>query len=176
MPIRFRCTRCHRLLGIARRKAGTETKCPHCGAPIVVPNADPGGDERTRFDDIDELVNPAAGSAVSSPSQAAAHPIATRPAPPPRPLPEPSATPVHESDPPLFERDVDAVLETIAKPLAVAEHTRPKPPATSGMDTLSLGPEKTHFVISAQNATALVVTVVVLLAAAFGAGFLIGSR
>ena len=37
MPIRFRCSRCNRLLGIARRKAGTETTCPHCGATIMVP-------------------------------------------------------------------------------------------------------------------------------------------
>ena len=31
MPIRFRCPHCERLLGIARRKAGTPIRCPQCG-------------------------------------------------------------------------------------------------------------------------------------------------
>ena len=37
MPIRFRCAYCNRLLGIATRKAGMETICPHCGYTITVP-------------------------------------------------------------------------------------------------------------------------------------------
>src|SRR5689334_2332815 len=40
MPIRFRCPHCSRLLGIARRKAGTETTCPRCGEVITGPPQD----------------------------------------------------------------------------------------------------------------------------------------
>ena len=59
MPIRFRCGYCTRLLGIARRKAGTHTSCPHCGAIIAVPpaeefdNADEGG---AGLGEIDQLL------------------------------------------------------------------------------------------------------------------------
>lgn len=38
MSIRFYCKRCHQLLGIASRKAGTEIQCPECGLSQVVPN------------------------------------------------------------------------------------------------------------------------------------------
>lgn len=37
MPIQFRCAACDRLLGIARRKAGTLVNCPRCGASVMVP-------------------------------------------------------------------------------------------------------------------------------------------
>lgn len=37
MPIQFRCPACDRMLGIARRKAGTVVKCPRCGAEVRVP-------------------------------------------------------------------------------------------------------------------------------------------
>ena len=81
MPIRFRCSRCNRLLGIARRKAGVETKCPHCGATIMVPQDDGGDEGRTEFDDLDDLVNPIS----ERPAQTAAPAVAARPAPPPVP-------------------------------------------------------------------------------------------
>ena len=37
MPIRFYCQRCHQLLGIASRKAGSEIQCPKCGWSQIVP-------------------------------------------------------------------------------------------------------------------------------------------
>jgi len=37
MAIRFHCRRCHQLLAIGTRKAGTEIHCPKCGEPQVVP-------------------------------------------------------------------------------------------------------------------------------------------
>jgi phage FluMu protein Com len=37
MPIRFHCKRCHQLLGIASRKAGSEIQCPKCGIAQIVP-------------------------------------------------------------------------------------------------------------------------------------------
>jgi DNA-directed RNA polymerase subunit RPC12/RpoP len=38
MSIHFNCNRCHQLLGIADRKAGTGIECPKCGHTQVVPN------------------------------------------------------------------------------------------------------------------------------------------
>ena len=172
MPIRFRCSRCNRLLGIARRKAGTETKCPHCGATIVVPTGDESDDERTHLDDIDELINPA----NVEPASAAAPAVATRPAPPsmPRAQPRQAAEPVPGEERPLFERDLDSVLG--AQAALGAEAPKPRPATTAGKDAMSLGSEQSQLVLSSQKATALVVIVVVLLALSFTAGFLIASR
>ena len=40
MPIRFRCVSCGKLLGIARRKAGSIVGCPACKEQLLVPNHD----------------------------------------------------------------------------------------------------------------------------------------
>jgi hypothetical protein len=37
VPIRFRCTNCDQLMGIARRKAGSLVRCPACRSEIAVP-------------------------------------------------------------------------------------------------------------------------------------------
>jgi phage FluMu protein Com len=37
MPVRFRCKHCDQLLGIARRKIGTEVRCPECQKMVLVP-------------------------------------------------------------------------------------------------------------------------------------------
>jgi hypothetical protein len=37
MPIRFRCKYCNQLIGIARRKSGTEVSCPTCHGRLMVP-------------------------------------------------------------------------------------------------------------------------------------------
>ncbi len=176
MPIRFRCSRCNRLLGIARRKAGAETKCPHCGATIVVPgDDDPGDYDRNQFDDIDELVNPV----TTLPLKAAAPVLATRPLPSPAPR---AAKAAHEPIPlppeerPLFERDVEAVLGAIDQPPPGVETRKSRSAPTAGMDAMSLAPERSHVVLSPQLATALAVAVVILMALSFGAGFLIASR
>lgn len=70
MPIRFRCSYCNRLLGIATRKAGTETVCPHCGYTITVPipKADEETTQRINFDDVEELINKAVTERVSEPA------------------------------------------------------------------------------------------------------------
>ena len=173
MPIRFRCSRCNRLLGIARRKAGSETKCPHCGATIMVPGDDEGVDDQTQLDDIDELINPV----TTLPLKTAAPILATRPPPVPR-----AARPAHEPIPlpaeerPLFERDVEAVLGAIHQTPNGTDAPRPKAAPTAGLDAISLAPERSHIVLSAQLATGLAVVVVVLMAISFGAGFLIASR
>src|SRR5206468_7039762 len=57
MPIRFRCRHCTRLLGIARRKAGTAIRCPQCGELVTVPVADE--PEESGLAELDELFPPA---------------------------------------------------------------------------------------------------------------------
>lgn len=174
MPIRFRCSRCSRRLGIARRKAGAETSCPHCGATIMVPREDDAEGERSEFDDLDDLVNPVAVRPVQSVA-----PVATRPAPPSvpraaRPPVEPLPLPPEER--PLFERDLEAVLGVTNGSSSAAESAKPKTGPTAGMDAMSLAPERNHISLSSQLATGLAVAVVVLMALSFGAGFLIASR
>ena len=128
MPIRFRCTFCNRLLGIATRKAGTETTCPHCGYAIMVPvpAEDEAKTERVSVDDVDQLLGnhvteriaepatqvlppPRAEPPKPAPPKGAVHkPRAKPPAPPvpeaPKAAPKPPADP---NNPPLFEGDFD---------------------------------------------------------------------
>jgi phage FluMu protein Com len=188
MPIRFRCHRCNKLLGIARRKAGAETTCPHCGATTTVPSDDPtpgGGSEQSNLDDIDELLNPFGAPPPPSPPPPARPtppppaPVA-RAAPPPRPAPPPAPEPLAleedlpEGERPLFERDLDAVLGVVHKPLG-REEVNPPPRPTSGMDAMSVEEERGQIVLSSQKATALAIVVVLLIALAFAAGFMMAS-
>lgn len=70
MPIRFNCPHCARRLAAARRKGGTEVRCPLCGLPATVP-AGPAADgvaavepppaaDRPLFEtaDVDALLGP----------------------------------------------------------------------------------------------------------------------
>jgi hypothetical protein len=89
MPIRFRCTYCNRLLGIATRKAGTLTTCPHCGYQITVPS--PSGDDesktdRVNLDDVEELLGRGVTEAMPEPAIASA-PASAAPAAPDAPDP-----------------------------------------------------------------------------------------
>ena len=40
MPVKFRCKYCNQLMGIARRKAGTDVNCPTCNGVLRVPYQD----------------------------------------------------------------------------------------------------------------------------------------
>src|SRR5436190_7467400 len=112
MPIRFRCPQCDRMLGIARRKAGSQTTCPGCAKVVTVPVQD----DRTELDDLDILLNPNAavnGGVAHKPPPAPprpAPPVAPRSAPPPAailldsvapaPVPvRPAPAPVHRPQP-----------------------------------------------------------------------------
>ena len=82
MPIRFRCSYCNRLLGIATRKAGMETLCPHCGYTITVPvpqEQNDGPTERMNLEEVEELLGNAATEALSKSA------VAEAPAAPPSP-------------------------------------------------------------------------------------------
>jgi phage FluMu protein Com len=74
MPIRFRCSVCHQLLGIGRRKAGTVVRCPKCTNQVMVPEADEEatttaakpGEQVFERSDFDEIFAPALKEKSSS--------------------------------------------------------------------------------------------------------------
>lgn len=191
MPIRFRCTYCNRLLGIATRKAGTETTCPHCGYAITVPvpTEDEAKTERVNTDDVDQLLgNHAATERMSEPATQVLPPprpeppkaapaapakpkpkAAAAPAPKAEPKPKPPADP---NNPPLFEGDFDDLFGDTPSAL---EQERPKAAPTTGTDALSLDDPPGSIVISSQKATLLLCGVVLLLALAFAAGYFVAK-
>jgi phage FluMu protein Com len=198
MPIRFRCSYCNRLLGIATRKAGMDTTCPHCGYTITVPvpQEDDGRTERMNLEDVEaalgrgatEVIQPAALAAPAVPMSlppseppraevpkpaAYPKPAAAPPPPAPKPRPAPPKPPIDPNDPPLFEKDMDEIL---GKTVAPVEAERDKPAKVSGMDAMSLGEPARHLVISAQKATFLMILVVVLLVLAFAAGYFLAPK
>ena len=180
MPIRFRCPQCDRMLGIARRKAGTQTACPQCGKMLTVPVQD----DQTELADLDMLLNPAAnGGSAHQPKvapQVAVAPPPQRSAPAPRPpQPAPPRKPMSLEERPLFEKgDVDAVLGIvkIGGDKLDLDDPEPRVKPVSGMDAMSLASDATKLVLSPGRATLLAVAVVVLLAVAFAAGYLIAAK
>ena len=162
MPIRFRCGHCNRLLGIARRKAGTEAICPHCGYTVTVPEPPP--EDRTEFAEFEPL----GGPDVPVPAPQPAPPAA---APPPLPRPAAQA----DGERPLFEKDLDAVLGGLNTAPNSTDDRKPKPPPTSRMEAMSLGPDHGQWVLTTQQVTFAAAGVFVLLILAFAAGVLIGS-
>lgn len=229
MPIRFRCPHCNRLLGIARRKAGTQIDCPQCSRAVTVPRPDGFED----LAELDELLN--SGSTVNGsahpgqfgaardggPSSAWPQPEFPYPAvPTKRPRPDesqrptvspampPGRPPVSDPQPvethppvvpagprsgehahpqrrrkpdeerPLFETDVDKILalNKLGEKLELEEAEEPRAKPVSGMDVNSLDDEPRKLVLSVQKAALLGFAVIVLLVAAFAAGFLIASN
>jgi len=194
MPIRFRCPHCSRLLGIAKRKAGTTTNCPQCGCSLTVPTEDERDQpfDLTEFDSLlnslNENTSAVASEPLAAPSVAVEEPpptplhqttpTATKPAPPrttPAKKPRSQRQPGEEE--PLLEEDVDSLLG-IARPVEKLNLDDEPPGKTpvSGMDAMSLGHEPRKLVLSSHNVMLLVVAIVVLLGLAFGAGFLIASH
>jgi len=190
MPIRFRCGYCNRLLGIARRKAGSETTCPHCGYTLTVPE-DPVGDT-SEMDDIDALLNPMTSPAPPerptaperSPSPLPKAPISNGASTSPSSLyPSNSGggasttapAPRSSGERPLFERKVEEVLGT---PQLSEESKNPTPVKipVSGMDALSLESDRNEIVLSVQKVTLLAILAVVLIGISFAAGYLLASN
>jgi phage FluMu protein Com len=181
MPIRFRCSYCNRLLGIATRKAGTRTICPHCTHAITVPQpeGEPAATGPASLDDVADLLErsaPRGAPAVEDRPRVdvpatAAPVVVTKPVPTPTSRPAPSEN--VPDDRPLFEGDVDAILGAPPEP---EKPETPHRPATSGMDALNLGEPAAQVTLSAKKATLLVVVVVVLLALAFAAGVFLSPR
>lgn len=176
MPIRFRCTHCHRLLGIATRKAGTDTTCPHCGQSITVPTPadDDAQTERISVDDIDALLGFGATERIGEPATQVVAPEA--PKPPPRkavppPLPKPTPPASESNERPLFEGDMDAILGRSVAP----EDAEPLPASADRSEPLYLGDAPRVFVVGTAQAAFLIGAVVVLLGLAFAAGYFVAK-
>src|SRR5262249_24555691 len=146
------CAYCNQLMGIARRKAGTVVRCPTCSGQVVVP--DPG----------------TAGE----------------------PEPEPEPVQGMEPQPALFERsDFDEVFDVpLERPAATMPSAPSAPPGAWGthagpaladnrlepapfVPPPPAGPRQ-GIVLTTAQLTMLAVGAVLLLAAVFGAGVLVG--
>lgn len=206
MPIRFRCAYCNRLLGIATRKAGTETTCPHCGYTITVPYPDDAEKtERVNLADVEALLKrPAAaeppvvdgaevtqksGVLTAPPLAPAATKAGAVPAPvaktekPAAPKPKPPAlVPKKPRDPneppPLFEADIDELLGGAESPVLLQERPAEQQPAPggAGTDARSLGDPAQHVTLSSRAATLLMALVLGLLVLAFALGYYVAPR
>jgi len=125
MPIRFRCVYCDKLLGIARRKAGSVVNCPQCRQPLIVPTPEPEPEPTAASagpsgpppvpgklferDDFDELLQ--GGATIRAPDDSrrrkksktyrlpAQAPLPPKPFPVERSLPAPSLLPAQQPIP-----------------------------------------------------------------------------
>lgn len=186
MPIRFRCGYCNRLLGIARRKAGSETTCPHCGYTVTVP--EDSVSEPTEMEDLDALLNPLSGpdpdtsDLPSSPPSRGPVPIGSRTtqtALPSTTLQAVSSTATasttHTSeDRLLLDRNRNAVLADSNKVVPPVD-AGSKPVPAPGTQATTLVDGRSQIVLSVRKASVLVVVVVILIALSFAAGFLLAS-
>jgi phage FluMu protein Com len=126
MPIRFRCVYCDKLLGIARRKAGSVVNCPQCKQPLIVPTPEPEPEPTAATagpsapppvpaplferDDFDELLQGGATIRTSEDSRRRKRSKSSRPAqlparphPVERDLPAPPPLPAPQIQPPLAQ-------------------------------------------------------------------------
>jgi hypothetical protein len=152
MPIRFRCSSCHQLLGIARRKAGTYVNCPTCQRSLLVPAEDQAPAEQ-----------PAAAPAASAPADAPA--LFERDDFDALLRPPPSLA---VDAPPRYNggQPQSAAPRAPAPRDYSAQGPTWQPPAESA--------EPAGVVLSPARTTILTVVVILLLAVAFGAGLLVG--
>ena len=184
MPIRFRCPHCERLLGIARRKAGTPIRCPQCGEGVTVPHQDDSSDPTLR--ELDDLLGPPPGSngtlappmPAPEPAQSyLATPEVLTAAPPRMPAPRPAPKRRSADDDALFEADVDELLG-LSKPdgvLDLDDGSESKVEPVTGVDAMSLDDGPKQIVLTSQKATLLLIAAAVLIVLAFVAGLLIRS-
>ena len=149
MPIRFRCSMCSGMLSIARRKAGTEVECPKCGYEVTVPEEDVGPEPKP--------------ATVASPRSTVPHgPAQTQPTP--RPV----------ADRPLFEHsDFDQLLDAKVKAAASAVPDKARAEPQSPPPEVATAEDGVH--VSRGTLVILGIVAIILIALAFGVGFLVGS-
>ena len=145
MPIRFRCQHCHQLMGIARRKSGTEVQCPTCRHHVVVPIED----------EVPAEAEPRPRAAVKG-SEA---------------MPDLGGTaPLFErSD---FDEVLRGEAPGIVRPSPKIGTPVPRPLADAPVSGVVQAPA--GIFLTSKRVTLLTVVGIVLLALAFGAGLLVG--
>jgi phage FluMu protein Com len=152
MPIKFRCKYCNQLMGIARRKAGTDVNCPTCNGLLRVP-----------FQDEPLAPAPAAGA----PAPAIA---------PPQPVFERSDFEAY------LQADAPHQPGLAAPPLPAAAAALPgtvwAPPQTNAVNVepASLPPAvpPPGIVLSNGLATLLTIAIIFLMALSFALGLVVG--
>lgn len=174
MPIQFRCPSCDRMLGIAKRKAGSSVKCPRCAADVRVPAL--------------------AGMAVESNGPVGAAPAIpkgssnTATAAPPAPAVAKRAERKVDSMP-LFERpDFESLLNPAlekAKPeVTVAEPARVTPlpsqayqpyPDDSAEEAIDVEDLSNTIILTRNKLTIAVAVVAVLMGIAFAVGYFLAA-
>ncbi len=152
MPIRFRCQHCHQLMGIARRKAGTEVQCPTCRHNTLVPKED------------EVAAEPAPRAAVQAAGAGKSEPLFERSdfdevlrgteAPPRIARPAP-------------KKDLGGL-----RPAEAASVPAPAGPSPLSLPAASLSPN--GIFLTSNQATLFAVAAIILLAVAFGVGLLVG--
>jgi hypothetical protein len=153
MPIRFRCTHCQKLLGIAHRKAGTLVPCPKCGLETLVPQSDQ---------------EPSPPPPTPGP--------AGGPAAPDVPLFEQGNFDALLNDGGQAQPSILGARAPV--PPGVGRVARPGPgsPDVEPVGPVPIGPPVPPggFVLTKRQATVLTVAIVVVLVLAFGVGLLVG--
>ncbi|MCE9534238.1 MAG: hypothetical protein K8T89_24425 [Planctomycetes bacterium] len=161
MPIRFRCVYCEKLLGIARRKAGSLVNCPQCGEKLIVPTPDPSAMVE-KEDEKEEDALAAAGPRLFERSDFDAMLQG-----------EPTFRAIEEKPPDMPAPREKAVREPVAAPKLTPIERPVAPPAPApAPDFDVVAPE--GFFVTPSKATWLSVIAVVCLAVAFAAGLFIG--
>jgi len=164
MPIRFRCVYCDKLLGIARRKAGTIINCPHCAEKLIVPTPDPA-------DTADEPEEDQLKGSTSEKALAGASP----------PLFEridfdamlQGKPTVRSSGEPVFEPPKHQANRTESGPGPLYPAPPPLAPSVLAPRVEPAPPRPRGFYVSPAKATWLTLLMIVLLALAFGAGWMV---
>lgn len=147
MPIRFRCPACGKLLGIARRKAGTVVSCPQCKVNVTVPKGSLTEEKTVPVGAIAPVPVSANGS---------------------KPKAE---TPLFE------RTDFEALLDPAAKAAARAVLAPPPqmPVAVQQVPQAIAVDEADVVLLPKTNLTLIAVVMVVLIGLAFAAGYLLAA-
>jgi phage FluMu protein Com len=156
MPIRFRCEHCHQLMGIARRKAGTEVQCPTCRTSVLVP--------------VEDQV-PAAAASQPHAVLKSSEPAPIKPAPPMFERSEIDALLRVPEAAPRIGRSAQKKGDAVR---AYSHDVEPLGPANSAASIPSSVLPPPGIYLSSNRATLLAVAGVILVALAFGAGLLVG--
>ncbi len=170
MPIRFRCRYCSKLLGIGRRKAGTDTACPHCGKTITVPQVEDTTDAEHEWDDLDRILKPNEALPPSSASADSAganvevgvplHPVVGQ---------------ARDAERALFEEDIDAILGQLTESPARKNRTSSVAVPTTGQEIMSLDDHPGELVLSSGRMRGMLLVMGLLLMLSFLAGFWMAS-
>ncbi len=165
MPIRFRCVYCDKLLGIARRKAGAVVNCPHCSEKLIVPTPEPDdneGTEEARGTAQDKALEATAGPQLFERSDFDN-------------LLQPEPTFRSGEDEPIASTAPSRASQLPPQPIPYVPQPHPgQQPVAAAPLPMPIPAQQPGFFLSSSRLTWLSVAAVVLLAAAFGLGLIVG--